>query len=497
MYYFFPMIKVRDAALTLMLATFTLATPCALASIGTLSTANDATTVTYQYAYSSPTSTERQLYLDTDQRATTGFTIAGTGADFLLANGNLYKYTGTGGYNWSWRLLRQVSYEDNVNSVKWVIARSLLGWPAGIRVIGKVNRPVEVTNTVTQAFATSFAPLQRDPLKWPFASTSIWNMPIGSNAVYVPANLPAVPSNDPWCPMPQADVERIVLRPEAVRNNIVYNGAAWTGANRCTLSSTVLGQVSMPDEYMVPNDRTNSGAAFLEPDGRTIIQSQPLARCTHGTPGTGLGMFAPVDLYGNGITGAHGGSGMSVLGGTLRMGELRPGGTGPRHALKLDVDPAEVLYRCTTMADCFRWPAKTADALAVGLYGINNPNVSLAMKMGALLAIPAHVDLNSLNLETEPARQMAWTLQNYGMYIVDVTTGAAYVIATEDGVDGAFTRQFLQDWGFPFEQRVRDNTPWVRDMQRMLTALHVVDNNTAATPGGGGTPLQPLAPPLP
>ena len=58
MYYFFPMIKVRDAALTLMLATFTLATPCALASIGTLSTANDATTVTYQYAYSSPTSTE-------------------------------------------------------------------------------------------------------------------------------------------------------------------------------------------------------------------------------------------------------------------------------------------------------------------------------------------------------------------------------------------------------------------------------------------------------
>ncbi|HEY5590184.1 MAG TPA: hypothetical protein VIK55_04120, partial [Paludibacter sp.] len=25
----------------------------------------------------------------------------------------------------------------------------------------------------------------RDPLKWPFASNSIWNMPIGSKAVYV------------------------------------------------------------------------------------------------------------------------------------------------------------------------------------------------------------------------------------------------------------------------------------------------------------------------
>ena len=31
-------------------------------------------------------------------------------------------------------------------------------------------------------------PKSRNPLKWPFASTSIWNTPIGSNARYVPAN---------------------------------------------------------------------------------------------------------------------------------------------------------------------------------------------------------------------------------------------------------------------------------------------------------------------
>ena len=28
---------------------------------------------------------------------------------------------------------------------------------------------------------------QRDPFQWPFTSTSIWNMPIGSNSVYQPA----------------------------------------------------------------------------------------------------------------------------------------------------------------------------------------------------------------------------------------------------------------------------------------------------------------------
>lgn len=35
----------------------------------------------------------------------------------------------------------------------------------------------------------------RNPLYWPFAQNSIWNTPIGSGAVYKPANLPAVPDN--------------------------------------------------------------------------------------------------------------------------------------------------------------------------------------------------------------------------------------------------------------------------------------------------------------
>jgi hypothetical protein len=48
----------------------------------------------------------------------------------------------------------------------------------------------------------------------------------------------------------------------------------------------------------------------------------------------------------------------------------------------------------------------------------------------------------------------------------------------------------------PFEQRARDNTPWSRDMQRLVEALHVVNNNSPTSIGGGGTPRQPLAPPL-
>ena len=39
-------------------------------------------------------------------------------------------------------------------------------------------------------------------------------------------------------------------------------------------------------------------------------------------------------------------------------------------------------------------------------------------------------------------------------------------------------------------------TPWARDMDRLFGALAVVDNNAAGAIGGGGTPLQPPAPPL-
>jgi hypothetical protein len=35
-----------------------------------------------------------------------------------------------------------------------------------------------------------------------------------------------------------------------------------------------------------------------------------------------------------------------------------------------------------------------------------------------------------------------------------------------------------------------------RDMDRLFLALAVVDNNSATSVGGGGTPRQPLAPPF-
>jgi len=111
------------------------------------------------------------------------------------------------------------------------------------------------------------------------------------------------------------------------------------------------------------------------------------------------------------------------------------------------------------------------------------------------MAIPASVPLSTLGLSspTGPGMQLAWTLQNYGAYIVD-SCGAQYEISAEDGPAGSKNAEFLADWGYPLDDRIASNTPWTNDFQKCMVALQLVDNNAPATRGGGGTPLQPLAP---
>ena len=254
-------------------------------------------------------------------------------------------------------------------------------------------------------------PASRSVLQWPFASTSIWNMPIGHHATYVAANLSDHPGDDAWAPMPQIDAERIILKPTAPLTPLYRSDAGWSGANRCRAIGRLLAHVPIPADYVVPNAVTNSVAAILGADGRTLFQAQPLARCAAKDAATALLMFPAVDLYGEGRSGAHGGSRLSGLGGSLRLGEMRPGSV-IRHALKINLYGREAFAPCSRPAECFRWPAQSADNNAISTYGVDNVTGDAVVKMGTLLALPASRDLATLELETLPARLLAWTLQN-------------------------------------------------------------------------------------
>jgi len=340
------------------------------------------------------------------------------------------------------------------------------------------------------AAADTGAAASRDPLRWPFSTTSIWNTPIGSGAVYVPAGI--VPATAYGMTV---DQDLIVMRPSAPALTVMTTTADWDNTkDRCPPSSPALFTAPVPDDFVfapvLPNT-PNASTAILAADGRTLKQTQPFSRCTAAGPATSHYDSADVDIAGDGATGAHGGSGLSAIGGTLRIGELRPDGPPVRHALKVELDAALNYGACATYSDCYRWPATQADTYATTGYGGANP----ALEPGALLAIPAAVDVAQLGLETPAAAMLAFTLQNYGAYVVDDVAWAVYALCVELGPDGDFTQQFQSDWGFTMTPSSK-NTPWARDMDRLFGVLAVVDDNTAATPGGGGTPLQPPAPPL-
>src|SRR5471032_1440930 len=178
----------------------------------------------------------------------------------------------------------------------------------------------------------------------------------------------------------------LVLRPTAPLQVVRYSAAGCTGRDRCTADSTwpswipdgVVATVPMPDDFVVPNNGGNNTATFLMPDLRTVVQEQPMARCAAGGYATAGVAMNPVDLYGPGITGAHGGSGLSSFGGSIRLGELVPKSLqGPRHALKLNLDAKQFLFRCGQIAanggqpaasNCYRWPAIKADGYAMEKY---------------------------------------------------------------------------------------------------------------------------------
>jgi hypothetical protein len=331
----------------------------------------------------------------------------------------------------------------------------------------------------------------RNPLLQPFATTSIWNMPIGSGASYVPANI--VPATGTTL---ETDDDVIVLTPTAPSTEIFTNTADWNpDQSRCAAEGALLFSAPMPSSFVVPDPMAqtpNSGLAVLLADDRTIKQTQPFARCTASQPATSHYLFADVDLYGDGITGAHGGSGLSAIGGTLRLGELRPGQQPPDHVLKMELYALENYYNDGTEADCYRWPAVTCDSCFTSCYG----GKGSALRPGSLLALPTSTTIASLDLATEPAKLLAWTLQNYGAYLVDDTAWSAVALCVENGAAGSFETQFQSDWGFPIDTGGTTGT-FAGDMAKITAALSVVNNNSATSIGGGGTPLQPLAPPLP
>ena len=105
---------------------------------------NGATTLQYRVQYAN-TWTFRRVYIDTDRLTSTGYQHGAIGADFLIENDALYRYSGTG-TTWSWSLIRAIPHttggsgDGAVNWSTWDLNRSDLGTTTGTSLVFEVER---------------------------------------------------------------------------------------------------------------------------------------------------------------------------------------------------------------------------------------------------------------------------------------------------------------------------------------------------------------------
>ncbi|MGA7988217.1 MAG: carboxypeptidase-like regulatory domain-containing protein, partial [Candidatus Dormiibacterota bacterium] len=356
---------------------------------------------------------------------------------------------------------------------------------------------VGVGGVVSQAFALQG---DRNPLLQPFTSTSIWNMPVGSDAVYEPANL--IPAATQTL---VSDQHVIVMTPTAPPMTLVKNPAGGAGGSgqRCDTSGAFLTTAPIPADFYVASSTSNLPLVAVAADARTLIQGEPFAHCLGFADGTLEYLDTNGDLYGDGRLGGDGGSDLSALGGAIRLGELVPGGV-IDHALQIDVYALNLYYG--SASTCPTWPATVCDKYASPTtYTGTNPD----LKMGSLLALPAWLDLNTLGLETQPGMILAKAFQDYGAYIANDAHRSVNNIVTEYGPSGSVadvvnstcgvvqTGEFDTAWGYPFETCTADaDAQWSHDIETIFKNLSIVKNNGEFSIGGGGTPIVPLAPPL-
>lgn len=323
----------------------------------------------------------------------------------------------------------------------------------------------------------------RDPFYWPFSETSVWNMPIGSDAKLEKANFKDAYSIG-------VDDEYIVKVPEGSPTVDVYSPSSW---NKRWPGSEKIGTMQVPENFYLADAQgtstPNNCAAFIMPDGRTIKQLEPTCRIETGNSRiVGWLHNKDADIYGDGIQGTHYGSGLSAIGGSIRKGELTSDEP-IRHAIKLNVWANKYCYYDKNEGKGYVWPADRNDSYAASgtnCYGGENAN----LRMGTLLTIPKDITVESLGIKSQVGKKIFYALQNYGCYIVDDSAWDNYSFSMESGV----REEVKEKYGINLSCDRNNANDYYYDALKMIENLYIVTNNSPASIGGGGTPCQPLAP---
>jgi hypothetical protein len=320
----------------------------------------------------------------------------------------------------------------------------------------------------------------RDATLQPFRSTSVWNLPIGTQATYADTT-------------DLATKDFIATNINGMNINTWANWDAYSHPITFASSSdpwataTDYNDSSRSGSYYIPATAaiatgTDKHMHIINPARTFIDEAWNVTR--QSTTAYRVGRHHKIDLYGNGLGPQNGvrAYGGSAIGGLIRAWETNP--THPKytgkiqHALAVAIDRVQLYYSGGSSgydangygtAKGYVWPATEQDWGSETTYKGHVP-------MGAYFAIPPSVDLNTLGLTPE-GKMVAQALQDFGAYVTDATSYSV-VFYVEPTAPSAFV------------SALRKDLPLIRSKMRRVT------NNSATTPNGPGTRRVPLLPEL-
>lgn len=312
--------------------------------------------------------------------------------------------------------------------------------------------------------------ISRDPWKQPFAANSIWNTSIGAGASYQPSGINITNPSQHFADF-EVESFHFTRSYEPSRDVYAPGNNYWQGS------------MQIADNLLITRGG-NACSNFLMPDGKTVIQIDITSRPTVSSNVYGY-MWPDQSLYGEGRLGAHGGSGLSTIGGSIRKGEFAGSDVySIRHAIKLNIWSEKYLYYNGASNLGYRWPADRADGYAATWYHGTNPK----LVMGSLLAILPSETEASVGVTTLVGKKLFHALQDYGAYVVDDTAADATALSVDQDAWDEFNAMGLTTW--------TTSGTFHDDLVQLANRLYIVDNNSPSTIGGGGNRRKSGPPPI-
>jgi hypothetical protein len=286
--------------------------------------------------------------------------------------------------------------------------------------------------------AAAATPGKRSASLHPFASSSVWNSAIGSDAKFqgrYDARTKSFLSGKPvinrtnW----SIAVKRAKSSDPMAKLTGVRNRQSWT--------------MRIPANTM-PTGGSDGHVTIIAQDGVTAYDAYKLRKNSNSSYTAAL--VVVTDLRTSGLVSGVRAAGVPAIAGLIRAHELESANI--PHALAVAI-PGKMLKKGHI------WPANRQDTNASSYTG--------AVPMGTLLAIPGSVNIDSLGLGRE-GKALAKALQNYGAYVVD-RSGMVSLYCELD-CNGQKTKAMSTDW------------------KKLYPLMRAVTNNSPSSVGGGGTP---------